>query len=458
MMALKAWTIVVAFATVVVVRPVAAQQKDGAVSLGHSALPARLTAKDVAAIAAREAPAVMAARREVEGSEADKAVVNRARYPEVAVTARYSRLSSIPERLRTLSLPFPDGTSASLILPEFRNASSARVALVVPLTDAWLGLAANVEALGHVTEAKRLELAAMQAQVSFEARSAFLFYRRAVGARRIAASAIEILSAQLEDQEKRVRAGSASGSTTLTFEAARNAAAARLHICEAETVAAEAAVRVFLPTSLSSVPFALEDEPSPLVPSEDIQNWPLLRAALAAVSAADARVSAETLSMLPHLALVAGASVDAPSQRAFAASKLEAVPSWDITLQLEWNLSSLTVGAAKKDRAIADREALRFRAEEARRRLEAQRIGALAAKSGAQSRVAAAEAGVATARKLSAARRAELASGFATPLDLTAAESEHVRAELEQEDAVLELRVAEARLAFVGGYIELASN
>ena len=127
-------------------------------------------------------------------------------------------------------------------------------------------------------------------------------------------------------------------------------------------------------------------------------------------------------------------------------------------MQLEWNLSSLTVGAAKKDRAIADREALRFRAEEARRRLEAQRIGALAAKSGAQSRVAAAEAGVATARKLSAARRAELASGFATPLDLTAAESEHVRAELEQEDAVLELRVAEARLAFVGGYIELASN
>jgi outer membrane protein TolC len=162
--------------------------------------------------------------------------------------------------------------------------------------------------------------------------------------------------------------------------------------------------------------------------------------------------------MLPHLALVAGASVDAPSQRAFAASKLEAVPGWDLTLQLEWSLSALTIGAAKKQRAIADREALRARAEEARRQLEAQQKSALAAKASAQARVAAAASGVSTAHKLSDARRTELASGFATPLDLTAAESERLRAELEQEDAELELRVAEARLAFVGGYIESNQN
>ena len=422
------------------------------------ATPARLTARAVAAIAAREAPAVMAARHEVEGAEADREAVNRARYPDVALTARYSRLSSIPERLRTLSLPFPDGSSASLVLPEFLNVYSARAALVVPLTDAWLSLAANVKALGHVTEAKRLELAATQAQASFEARSAFLVYRRAAGARRIAQSALDIASAQLADQEKRVQAGTVAASTTLTFEAAVNAATARLRICESEMTAAEAAVRFFLPRSLASAPLLLEEEPFPGLPSSDIQESPLLRAALTAVSAADARVSAETLSMLPHLALVAGASVDAPSQRAFAASKLEAVPGWDLTLQLEWNLSALTIGAAKKQRAIADREALRARAEEARRQLEAQQKSALAAKASAQARVAAAASGVTTAHKLSDARRTELASGFATPLDLTAAESERLRAELEQEDAELELRVAEARLAFVGGYIESNQN
>jgi len=419
--------------------------------------PTRLTAREVAAIAAREAPAVMAARYEVESAEADKDAINRLRYPDLALSARYARLSAIPERLRTLSFSLPEGT-ANVVLPEFLNTYAARAALVVPLTDAWLGLAANVKALGHVTEAKKLELAATQAQVSFEARSAFLIYRRAVGARRIAASALEIASAQLEDQEKRVNAGVAAASSTLTFEAARNAATARLHISEAETIAAEAAIRVFLPKSLATVPLSLEEEGSLLPSSSDIQNSPLLKAALTAISAADARVSAEIMSALPRLALVAGASVDAPSQRAFAASKLEAVPAWDITLQLEWSLSWLTTGAAKKNHAIAEREALRYRAEDARRQLEAQQKSAVAAQSSAQARVAAAQAGEATAQKLSKARRTELASGFATPLDLTAAESERVRAELEQEDAKLELKLAEARLAFVGGYIESSPN
>lgn len=416
--------------------------------------PSRLTAKDVAAIAAREAPAVLAARHEVDGAQADRDAVNRLRYPDVALSARYTRLSSIPERLRTLSLPFPDGTSAGITLPEFLNTYAARAALVVPLTDAWLGLAASVKALGHVTEAKRLELAATQAQVSFESRSAFLVYRRALSARRIALSALTIATAQLEDQDKRVRAGAAAPTSTLTFEAARNAAQARLRICEAEVTAAEAAVRVFLPPALATVPLDTEDQPSPLATASEISNSPLLRAAQTAVSAADARVSSETLSMLPHLALVAGASVEAPSQRAFAASKLERVSSWDITLQLEWSLSSLTTGSAKRARAVADREGLAARAEEIRRQLEAQQKSALAARSSARARLAAAEAGVATARKLSAARRTELASGFAMPLDLTTAESERVRAELEQEDAGLELSLAEARLAFVGGYIE----
>jgi outer membrane protein TolC len=429
--------------------PVAATERGGR--------PTSLTAREVAAIAAREAPAVMAARHEVEGAEADKDAINRLRYPDLALSARYTRLSAIPERLRTLSLPLPGG-AANMVLPEFLNTYAARAALVVPLTDAWLGLAANVKALGHVTKAKELELTATQAQVSFEARSAFLIYRRAVGARRIAASALEIASAQLEDQEKRAKAGAAAASSTLTFEAARNAATARLHICEAETIATEAAIRVFLPKSLATVPLSLEEEGSPLPTSSDIQDSPLLKAALVAVSAADARVSAETMSALPRLALVAGAGVDAPSQRAFVASKLEAIPGWDITLQFEWSLSWLTTGAAKEKHAIAEREALRSRAEDVRRQLEAQQKSAVAAQSSAHARVASAQAGVATAQKLANARRTELSSGFATPLDLTAAESERVRAELEQEDAELELKLAEARLAFVGGYIESAPN
>jgi outer membrane protein TolC len=239
----------------------------------------------------------------------------------------------------------------------------------------------------------------------------------------------------------------------LTFETARDAALARLRLADAEVAAAQATVRTFLPASLQAAPLVTDEERSSLVERRAAGEPPALRAARTAVRAADARVDAETQAMLPRVSLVAGAELASPNARAFALDRATTVATWDVTLQLEWSLSSLSTGLARRDRAIAERDAVAARAEQLRRQLEAERTSAAAARASAEDRLAASDRAVATASKLAEVRRNELATGVATPLDVTHAESERVRAALEREDAALDLRLADARLAFAAGWI-----
>jgi outer membrane protein TolC len=344
------------------------------------------------------------------------------------------------------------------VIPDVLDSYGVRAALVFPLSDAWLTLAANAQALGHVAMAKRLEVEATRARIAYEARAAFLLYRRASGSRRIAEAALDVANAQASDQRERVRAGTAPASSVLTFEAASNAAGARLLIAEAEVVAAEANVRVFLPPSLATAPFALDDGAGLPLVQGSVEGSAVSRAAEEAVLAAEARVNAENLSMLPRLSFVAGAEVSAPNPRAFAANDLAGIPAWDVTVQLDWSLSALTTGSARRGRAAAEQEALRSRADELRRELKALRASAAAARTSAEARVAASRAGVVTATKLAAARRDEFAAGLATPLDVINAEAERVRAEVEQADADLELRLADTRLAYAVGYVPSSTH
>lgn len=408
-------------------------------------------------LAAREAPVVAASKHDASAAEAQHSAAERARLPDLAVSARYTRLSSIPSRFRTLSVPFPDGTQARFDIPQLLDAYGARATLIVPISDAWLGLSANARAIGNLAQAKRIEVEATRARVAFEARAAFLVYQRASFARRVAESALTTAKSQSDEQQQRVLAGTASPSSSLAFDAARNLATARLRIAEADVSSAEAAVRAFLPESTANVPLATEGEAF-VPPRGGIEGSPVLRAAEAAIAASDARVDAETLAMLPRLSLVAGAEVMAPSARAFAVSELVAVPAWDVSIQLDWSLSSVTTGTARQSQAESEREAARARAVAVKRELEAQRAAARAARASAEARVSAGRNAVETAKKLAETRRTELAAGVATALDLTNAESESVRAELEQIDATLELRLAEARLAYTAGYTPPVSS
>ncbi|MCU0618417.1 MAG: TolC family protein [Gemmatimonadaceae bacterium] len=421
---------------------------------GHEPEPApvRLTEAAVAEAAANASPGVIAARRDADAAEAERVAAERARLPDVTLSARYTRLSPLPARYRTLSLPAPDGAGASFVLPQLLDGYAARAALSIPLSDAWLGLAAAAAAAGEVATARRIEVEATRARAAFEGRAAFLQFRRAWVARRAAATALDSADSQARDQRERVRAGTAAPSSALTFEAAHHVALARLHAAEAEVAATEAAIRPFLaPPAATAALEPVDDDAPPVANGAPGLAAPALRAARATATAAEARERAETYALLPRLSLVAGIDVTAPSPRAFAVSRLVGVPAWDVTVQLEWSLSALTAGVARRERAAAERDAWWARAEEVRRQLTAQRAAAEAARRSATARLANAAAGLVTAAQLAEARRAELAAGLATPLDATLAESERVRAELERADAELDLRLAQARLDFASG-------
>jgi outer membrane protein TolC len=417
-----------------------------------------LTEAEVVALAVRDAPSVMAAQHDAAAADAAHTAAERARLPDVAVSARATRLSSIPARYRTLPLPSADGVRTNVTIPQVLDSWGARANVVVPLSDTWLALAANARALGQLAAAKDLEIQATRATVAYEARAAFLIYRRAQVARRVSESALRALEAQVREQDQRVQAGTAPGSSSLTFYAARDGAFARLRRAESEVAASEAAVRSFLPAALADVPLGIEGSARPTFARGSIEAAAVLRAAEAAVRAADTRADAQRLAMLPHLNLVGGIELSAPNPRAFAVDSAEVVPSWDISLTLDWSLSSLTTGSALHDQALAEREALRARVEGIRRTLIRERQAAVAARSSAEARVSAALLGVTTATRLAQARRNELVVGMATPLDVTNAESELVRAELEAADAELDLRLAEAQLAYAEGHVPPAAT
>ncbi|MBS2020153.1 MAG: TolC family protein [Deltaproteobacteria bacterium] len=414
----------------------------------------RISEADAAEIAVRTHPSVTAARHAAVAAEAEHDAATFARLPDLTLSGRYTRLSSIPTRFRTLSLPGPDGADSSFVLPQVLDGWAARAAVAIPLSDAWLSLAAAARAAGEGARAQRLELEATRARIAFEARAAYLGFRRAFGALRIASTALEVATAQLREQQQRVDAGVAPPTSVLGLETARYAAVARLATAEAELGASEARLRTLLGDVAQG---------EVLTPADDgaldarragvgIDENPSVRASLASARAAGARSDAEDLALIPRLSVVFGAEVVAPSPRAFAVSKLVGVPAWDVTVQLEWSLSSLTVGTARRARANAEREVLAARAAEVRRQVDAQRAVAASVEAGARSRVAAAEASARAASKLAETRRAELAAGAATPLDVTTAEAERVQADLEKNDAELAWRLARAELDFVAGW------
>jgi hypothetical protein len=202
-------------------------------------------------------------------------------------------------------------------LPQLLNAYAARAVLSVPLSDAWLGLAAAAAAAGEVAAARGIEVEAARARAAFEGRAAFLQFRRAWVARRAAATALDVADAQARDQQERVRAGTAAPSSALTFEAARHVALARRHAAEAEVAAADAAVRPFLAPRLATA--LLEpvdgDAPSPVANEALGLEAPALRAARATADAADARVRAEFAASLSGAVALAPRASGRPRRR-----------------------------------------------------------------------------------------------------------------------------------------------
>ena len=121
----------------------------------------------VVELALADHPTIQAAIEAKRAAEAGYDAAQRARIPDLSVSARYARLSSIPARYRSF-----DGFT----FPQLLDQLGARAELSVPLSNAFLGLAAAARAAGREAEAREIEIVSTRAQVTYEARVAFLQY------------------------------------------------------------------------------------------------------------------------------------------------------------------------------------------------------------------------------------------------------------------------------------------
>jgi len=414
------------------------------------AQPLPLDERSVVALALAEHPAVDAARAEQRAADASYSGAKWGMVPNVQVTARYTRLSNIPARYRSF-----DG----FVFPILLNNLGVRADLAVPVSDLVLGLAANLRALGQAAKASEIEVANARAQVAYEARVAFLAYWRGKLALDTSAELVHAADSQLRDQRTREAAGTVARNDVLTFEVALDSALMREHATRSELASAEASLRAFFPSLASRelvVPTLADEELRTealgAVPEKD--SPPRIAALEAQAAAASERASAASLDRLPKLSLVGGIEVAAPNPRVFVQDRLLFIPSWDVGVRLEWSLSQLTVGGATVDRERAQHQALLARVEDTRRKLHAERSGALRELELVHARVERALLHVQHAEALAAARRGELETGTTLPVNVVLAEADLAQAKNSLVQAVVERALALAKLDFVQGRSE----
>ncbi|AKV00360.1 outer membrane efflux protein [Labilithrix luteola] len=400
-------------------------------------------------LALRAHPDIRAAEATRDAAKAGATGAQLARLPDLKITAHYTRFSSIPARYRSFG---------ETVFPQLLDSVGGRAQVVLPLTDAFLGLAAAARAAGREAEAASIEVVTVRSQVAYDARLAFFEYWNRKIAFMNAAELLNSAEINAKDQRARVAAGSVARNELLPFETAVDQAAMTLETTRGELAVAEAQLRTLVPQlngraiEVPDLPFERADQAPPSVPPKP-ELPPRIASLDAQVRAAEARADGASVSRLPRLSAYVGGELTAPTPRVFVMSSLVAVPTWEAGLQLEWSLSQLTEGSATAAKARHEHAALEAKLADARRRLDGEREGAKGLLSTADARLRRAHDRVDHALALAKARRGELEAGTALSLDVVLAETDLARAKNEHADAYVARAIALARLDFIDGRV-----
>ncbi|MFO0562085.1 MAG: TolC family protein [Polyangiales bacterium] len=396
-------------------------------------------------------PAVRAQRATLAQVDAERERAARALVPELSVTARYTRLSSVPEEFRQISLNIPgvpmmDG----LVFPQLLDQFVTRASLTVPVSDLFTRALPALRAAGARAEAARLEARASEARSVFEAQSAYLQWLRARAALAVARSSRESFERTREDTARRVRAGQLALSQQLPLDVTLSSLRRQEIALEAAVRSAESTVRALLAIDAASmVPTDEELDPRAAAPSASTR--PELAALDANARALEGQAGAARGALFPSLVVTGGVDVAAPNPRAFAQTTLTPLATWDVSVQLSWSLGQTLDHEAQLRVLAAQRQALEAQRDALSRALDAEVSSARAEEQAARRRIEEATTGLRAAEALAEQRRGAYQAGAATATELTIAEAELVQKRLELADARLEARAASLRLRYALG-------
>ncbi|MDP3275167.1 MAG: TolC family protein [Deltaproteobacteria bacterium] len=398
-------------------------------------------------------PSVRAQRAALAQSMAERDRAARALVPELSVTGRYTRLSSVPEAFRRLEIAIPGMPSMGdgLVFPQLLDQFTARATLTLALSELFTRALPALAAAGARTEALALEARAQQTRSVLEAQSAYLSWLRARAALDIAHSTRASFEQQRDDTARRVSAGQIAAAQQLPLDVTLSSLRRQELSIEATVRIAEAQLRALLALRDERiVPGDETDEPSPSPRNEPVQR-PELAALDANARALESQTRATAGALAPALHVIGGVDLAAPNPRAFAQTTLTPLATWDVSVQLSWSLGQTLDAEAQLRVLSAQRDGLNAQREALSRAIEAEVTTARAELEAAVQRLAESQTGLRAAEALAAQRRGAYAAGVATATELTLAEAELLRQRIERADARLEARAAHLRVRYALG-------
>ncbi|HKP59894.1 MAG TPA: TolC family protein [Polyangiales bacterium] len=416
-----------------------------------------LTADHVARRASETSHELRAKREESAAAEYSVDQARAGFIPHFRGMARYSRLSSVDQP----SL----GNLPDLRFDAPLNQYSLTASLQLPLSDYALRLPQLYAAAQHnARAAELLEKASLQ-RIATSARVVYYSWARARLQLEVAERSLAQAQGHLKDAQTAQAVGTASRADVLAVES--QVASAELMLARAKTAdeTYEHRLRVTMHDNSGSVyelgedlrvvpelPAAAHTEERSLVArawQQRLEPKAMQESAGALKQQAKAQFSAN----LPRLDAVGNAQYANPNQRMFP-PKDEFKGTWDASLQLSWTPSDIF--GNESGRSVTLSKARQLEAERAKLNddIELEIHSELASLRETESALKSSERGLASAEESYRVRRAMFQNGAATSVELTDAESELSRAQMEVIGARIDRRIAEARLLHALGDVE----
>lgn len=446
-----------------------------------------LTADRVAARAVETSPSLRSSQAAVDQARAGAQSALVAFFPQLDLSARYTRLSPItPPSLGLGSSISPDQIAAaqslinnvmdpsaralfqgtldgqvaaantSFTFPVILNNYAFKASLSWPVSDLFLTILPSYNATRDIVEAAEARERSTRQAIALNAREAFYNYARARASALVAEMAVAQAEAHRSDVASFVAAGTAAQVELMRIDA--QLAAARVGKARADggVATAAAALRMLLHVDASEAQDfqisedLLADMPAPQVSEQGLyeralERRPEVQALERMISARGSLVSARRNAAIPHLVLSGNVDIANPNQR-FIPQSEEFNTTWDVSAILSWSPNSIATASANSATASADLAAANADLATLEDSVRVEVTQSFVGYQAAHQALAAARLGVTAAEESYRIRMERFHAGSATTTEIVDADSELNRARLDLINAAVDLRIADARM------------
>jgi outer membrane protein TolC len=368
-------------------------------------------------------------------------------YPKLDLEARYTRLSDITPYLSS-------ELRSSGIIKFYPDNYLFQARLSWPVSALFFTILPRHAALEKVAESQKVQTFVEHQTVKLRTREAYYNYARARAALMVQKSALAQAEAQRKDSEALVSAGSVA--RVELVRAVARVAAAKVSLIRADFAVSTARAALYSIVHIDGsqditisenleeeLPWINQDEES--VYKTALSRRSELRALRILAESQEHFIAAARGQALPVLALGGTAEEGNPNQRIFGTSN-KFLPSWQVFASLVWTPTDTFSGLKAMDQAKFDYAATQADVRSLQDGLRVEVSQAYNGLAAARAALSSTRAGIEAAEESYRVRREQYRAGAAIAVDVLDAEQALTQARLELINALIEQRIARARL------------